>query len=520
MLHNISFKVRLIGAKIVNLHQVNFKNMERISISNRTNKTAGVINLRYRLRDGGGVDIYVRSNIKAEVQALGKLLPTGEPKPRVTNYDKELSQNIISEIGDIRRAYKSMREKDVSLTSESMAREMAAMVQPAPSQEKRKTIADRFLEWIEQKDAKGSISDGRMKHYVVVQKELEKFLIIKRKTKIVLSEFDDIVLSDFAKFLKDEYLYVGKYPHLYERMTWNRVPHQCRSNNTVATKLKIIRAFFRSMEKKGEIDKSPFGRMDDEDRQTMMHEQYDVPVYLTAKEFQTIRETDVPDYLQEAKDAFLLQISFGCRIGDYKRLSMENVGIREGIPYIHYLPQKTKKTQDTNREIETPIMMFALDIIKMYKFKFSILNYVSGKSGYNTKIKEILRYCGIDKKCTVYDEEKGTNVYLPLHELGSSKLARKTHVDMMAKVQINLYASGLHRVGSDAVKRYTDMDVEDRFNLMCRAFNCKPYRVDNDLNIIEEPQQDTDLMRMVEAMSQEEKARLLALLSANIYNKV
>ena len=44
----------------------------------------------------------------------------------------------------------------------------------------------------------------------------------------------------------------------------------------------------------------------------------------------------------------------------------------------------------------------------------------------------------------------GDNVYRPLYEVASSKLARKTHVDMLNKVQINYYAAGLHREGAKA----------------------------------------------------------------------
>ena len=53
----------------------------------------------------------------------------------------------------------------------------------------------------------------------------------------------------------------------------------------------------------------------------------------------------------------------------------------------------------------------------------------------------------------------------------STKLARKTHVDIMNKVQVNIYAAGLHRQGSGAVHRYTMMELADRFALMNVAFD-------------------------------------------------
>ena len=56
---------------------------------------------------------------------------------------------------------------------------------------------------------------------------------------------------------------------------------------------------------------------------------------------------------------------------------------------------------------------------------------------------------------------------------------------MMTKVQINIYAAGRHKDGSDAVERYTKLDIRDRFILMCAAFNQPLYKVDKDLNIID-----------------------------------
>ena len=50
------------------------------------------------------------------------------------------------------------------------------------------------------------------------------------------------------------------------------------------------------------------------------------------------------------------------------------------------------------------------------------------------------------------------------------KLARKTHIDMLNKVQINYYAAGLHSAGSDAVFRYTSLELADRNALIKAAF--------------------------------------------------
>ena len=97
----------------------------------------------------------------------------------------------------------------------------------------------------------------------------------------------------------------------------------------------------------------------------------------------------------------------------------------------------------------------------------------------------ILEVAGIDRKVAVYDEKAGENKYLPLHEVGSSKLARKTHVDLMNKVQVDIYAAGLHKQGSKAVQRYTKMELKDRFALMCAAFGEEQYKVNQKLEVVE-----------------------------------
>lgn len=38
-----------------------------------------------------------------------------------------------------------------------------------------------------------------------------------------------------------------------------------------------------------------------------------------------------------------------------------------------------------------------------------------------------------------------------LHTAGSSKLCRKTHIDIANKAQVNIYATGHHEVGSSVV---------------------------------------------------------------------
>ena len=126
----------------------------------------------------------------------------------------------------------------------------------------------------------------------------------------------------------------------------------------------------------------------------------------------------------------------------------------------------------------------AFDIIKRTNFDFPIIRNVYGKAGFNTLIKWVIEQSGVDRTVPIYNEELRKNEYVPIYTQGSSKLGRKTFVDMMAKVQVNKYAAGLHREGSTAVDRYTNLELRDRFALMNAAFDQKAYKVDKDLKIV------------------------------------
>lgn len=303
---------------------------------------------------------------------------------------------------------------------------------------------------------------------------------------------------------------------MYEGLKKTSIPSTPRNPNTIATKMKMLRSFFHVLEQVGEIDGSPFGKMDDSRRKTMMREKYSEPFSLTMEELNRIIETNVSPNLQETKDAFLVQCALGIRIGDFKSLSMANVGIDEGIPFVHYLPQKTSNRQKDNHEIKTPVLSFALPIVKKYQFNFPILRYVFGKSGFSAKIKHLLKECGIDRKVNIFNHETGRNEYLPIYEMASSKLGRKTFVDLMVKIQPDIYAAGLHSRKSDAVKRYTtEMTIHERFKMMCMAFGQPSFKVDDDLNMIENPTngEDERLLGIVKGLNEEDREKLLALLT-------
>ena len=493
--------------------------MERITILDKSKKKNGNIKIRFRLRDGRDVDITHRTDIIADIAILRKqFAEDGTLKPRVSIYDQELLAAITARKEVMHEAYQVMREKNQMLTSEVLAREVERILA-----EKNKTarasqptlvkrMADVFAEWIAGQYESGVFGTGRKRHYEVLQRELCRFLVMRKMKDITVKEFDGSMLHDFSLWLRDEWRFVEKYPDLYESLDERRIPREARSSNTIATKMKLLRCFFRAQEFIGEVDKTPFNMMDGSRRKAMMREKYDTPVSLTREELKTIAQAEVPLALSVVRDTFVLHCFIGCRVNDLKAMTWDNVAVVDGIPFIHYIPQKTEYQQ--GEEVVTPLMRTALDILKKYDFQFLLLRNLWGKDGYNSQIKKLLECCGIERKCPIRDTETGHTKYVPVWEIASTKLARKTFVNLMASCQVDLYAAGLHKRGSDAVERYAHIDLKERFRLMCFAFDEQEYDVDDNLTVIEREtaKSDDKVQAFLDGLNDDEVERLLEML--------
>lgn len=463
------------------------KKMEKVTFHIQSSKTEGKIKVRYRLTDGRVVQFSHKTDIKCEPKELEKLNPDGTPKGRIQIYNQELSRKLKEEYELMLKAYALMRDNGLDMTSAVFEREITRLRNPIEViREENPNIVTRFRQYADRALRDGVLGPNRNKHIIVVSDKLERFLIIKGISGITAEEFTDEHLLDFRDFLFNEYLYVDKSPKLYDKVKKQNKPSARLSMNTVSSQMKMFQTFFTELEDRDEIRKSPFRKLGKEKKKSVMRTKYDDPIFLRKEEFQRILNNPAPKRLEDTRDAFLVQCAFGCRISDFMSMSMDKVAVSdEGIPYVHYLPKKTADSQEGNTEVKTPIVRFAFDIIKRTGFVFPALKNVSGTMGYNTRIKGLLQFYKIDRFVPQYNEGTRENDYIELYKVGSSKLARKTHVDLMNKVQVDMYAAGLHKEGSSAVKRYTNMEIKDRFALMNAAFEQESYIVDNNLSIIE-----------------------------------
>lgn len=464
--------------------------MERITLYCRTTSARGTTNLRFRVTNGRAVTMYYSTGRKIPNEQLAAFTPEGTIRPRVTVYNPKLKAEIEEYFAAINAAYNHMKIKGMDMRSEVLQAEVDKILNPESTEailhpNGDETFVQRFRRYVEEAFRDGIIGDHRHMHYDAMVRRMERFLHIKGHSQLMPAQFDVKMLMDYRQFVSDEYLYVSQYPKLYQKDGRKRYPTKRISNNSVIHEMKGLRAFLNELENTDEIFKSPFRKISRERFKAMMRAKNDEPFFLRKAELKMIIETEVPQELQMAKDIFVLNCCIGARISDFFSFTMDKVSVSpEGIPYIHYIPHKTMKEMETMVEIKTPLVRIAYDIVMKTKLDFNQQNANYTIAVYNRELRKLLKFCGLDRPVSKFNETKGENEYFPLYELASSRLARKTHVDIMNKVQINAYVAGLHAEGSDAVFRYTNLELTDRFALMNVAFGQKVYHVNPDLTLV------------------------------------
>lgn len=464
--------------------------MERITLYCRTTSARGTTNLRFRVTNGRAVTMYYSTGRKIPNEQLAAFTPEGTIRPRVTVYNPKLKAEIEEYFAAINAAYNHMKIKGMDMRSEVLQAEVDKILNPESTEailhpNGDETFVQRFRRYVEEAFRDGIIGDHRHMHYDAMVRRMERFLHIKGHSQLMPAQFDVKMLMDYRQFVSDEYLYVSQYPKLYQKDGRKRYPTKRISNNSVIHEMKGLRAFLNELENTDEIFKSPFRKISRERFKAMMRAKNDEPFFLRKAELKMIIETEVPQELQMAKDIFVLNCCIGARISDFFSFTMDKVSVSpEGIPYIHYIPHKTMKEMETMVEIKTPLVRIAYDIVMKTKLDFNQQNANYTVAVYNRELRKLLKFCGLDRPVSKFNETKGENEYFPLYELASSRLARKTHVDIMNKVQINAYVAGLHAEGSDAVFRYTNLELTDRFALMNVAFGQKVYHVNPDLTLV------------------------------------
>ena len=253
-----------------------------------TKKTSGNVRLRFRFYDSKKADFSYRSEIVADLKDLAKFNNDGTLKAGTKIYDPVLVKLIANEIDAMKRAYSAMKQGGYDMTSKVFNEMVFRELHPEQSEpSKTVTLSERLNAFIEDSYKQGVWGESRYSLYKLVAKEVERFLTVKGRTAMTPSDFTPNDVMEYRQFIVDEYKYVKKWPKLYANEPSRHIPNEPRNQNTAATRVKQLKAFFSALEDADEIAKSPFRKLGKDRVKMATKERYDEPVFLHFEEFKS-----------------------------------------------------------------------------------------------------------------------------------------------------------------------------------------------------------------------------------------
>lgn len=391
------------------------------------------VNIRFRLTDGRKIQLFHSSDIKVNpndfdcVKEAIKAKVVFNEKAR-KDFNKAIAdrKNLINEI------YLNATDKS-ELTSDWLETQIDMQLNPdkyiTPEAEKDfYTIFDNYL-------SIKKFSHFRHKHFLVLKD------ILLRYEKHTAKKIDfDLNLTSFQTYIETE----------HERNEKQKV----RSKNRVIGIMRLLRSFFIWAFETEKTELNPFAKF------SIDAEKYGTPFYLTIEERNQLYNFDFKGRkeLSVQRDIFIFQCFVGCRVGDLMRLKASN--INNGL--LSYVATKTK---DEDPElIEVPLSNTALEIVNRYAGGEMLLPFISDVN-YNLAIKDMFRLAGLNRKVARLNPITRLEEHLPLNEVASSHLARRTFIgNLYKKVKDPNLISSMsgHSPNSKAFARYRSIDNEDK----------------------------------------------------------
>ena len=434
----------------------------------RTTKKDGKVNIRFRLSDGRDIQLFHASDIQVDIALWD---PKKECIKARAVCKSEYRLAINKAIDDRKALLLEVYEANKPYVKDSASFEEAIDKILHPKAEKRVDLFSIFEEYIVKYKA-GSTEWKNHKSLERILYRYQGFIRMTDKPKFELSlQMDKERLEDLFDYMKDEYALIQENPKMFEKLlaeypllaNIQRKTSQVevRSENTCIKIKQRLKAFFTWCVAEELIKENPFGNI------KIGCPVNGTPYYITIEERNQIADFDLSKHpaLEAQRDIFVFQCLVGCRVGDL--LKFTNSNIVEGA--LVYMPHKT--LLKNGNVIRVPLHERAAAILKKYHKKGEnnpILPFISAQK-YNDAIKEVFTLCGVTRNVVILDPKTREPKTVPINEVASSHLARRTFCGNLYK-QVrdpNLIGklSG-HSEGSRAFARYRSIDEETKISLI------------------------------------------------------
>lgn len=431
--------------------------------NSRTKKKLVQVNIRFRLSDGSGKQLFYCSSIIIDPDSWDAKRQCVKSRSSIDQVKTIDLNNSIAKIKSIiLEAYQDEPIKN-NLTSEWLNDVADRKLNP----EKYIVVPQKqsFFEVFDEYLCNRKVSKSQTAHNSVLKRMLQRFELYrqiqgKKCYKLELDTFNVSVIDAFEQFLIDEHELFEKYPAIYQAVPETRKPAK-RGKNTLNGWLISLRTFFIWANKNEKTTNNPFRNYQIEECI------YGTPIYITLEERNKIWEHDFSNSrLEVFQDIFIFQCHIGCRVGDLFKMTPENI-IGDNLEYI---PRKTKEGHPYT--VSVPLTKTAREIVVKYSAEATI----SGKllpftyeQEYNKAIKDIFEEVGITRMVTFLNPTTREETKVPINTIAASHMARRTFIGNMYKKAKNATLVGAlsgHVEGSRAFARYRNIDDEMKKELI------------------------------------------------------
>lgn len=319
---------------------------------------------------------------------------------------------------------RNYKDKGIEVSKDEYRKLLQIELGEWPSEGANVNSSIGFFEAYDKYLQESNVSEGRKKLYKVDINKLKTYeLTLKNNI-----SFDNFDIDSYKKYISKD-----------------------RASNTVVVGMKRIKAFYNFCIQNGIINKSPFDKIKFATK--IGSEQYNEPVCMTRSELTHLYTIEIRDYRScLARDMFCLQAAIGCRVGDFLRLTYDNIE----NDVLVYFPSKT---QEYASKVVVPLSKRAKDILSKYKgqSRNNLLMPFLNSIEYNALLKNVFKLAELDRVIIQYDRDKKQEVIYKLWDFASSHLARRTFVDILCQAgePIHVVASmSGHSETSKAFDRY------------------------------------------------------------------
>ena len=390
----------------------------------------------------------------------------GDLKKRIL-INEEVKQKLIKDLGDLKSYIhkKYSDDKEAGKVKDNWLEKALKDYDPEAKEVAPKKKLPSFDELYDQFLSVRDLGEGRRRHYEVLRRMIHRYESYvrcstgRKRYAFDLLKVDNDVLDSLYDYIENENEYVEKFPKILEDNPESR-EIKPRSENYMSGVFKEVRAFFNWAYKTKLIDAFPFEGFE------MPSERYGSPIYLTLDDVQRIYSADLSSFphLAVQRDIFVFQCNVGCRIGDLLRL--KKCDVINGA--IEYIPTKTIK--ENARTVVVPLNTIAKEIVNRYaEMPGEQLLPFESSERYNDNIKLIFEKAGITYLVTELDALTRTEKKVPINEIASSHMARRTFIGNIYKLvkDPNLVSALTgHVEGSRAFTRYRTIDIDMKKDLV------------------------------------------------------